>query len=63
MQWRFPIKDLVLGEDIAVMILRKQDNLSENDLRMYLLDHFTPSKLPRRIYLVDAIQKILQENP
>jgi acyl-CoA synthetase (AMP-forming)/AMP-acid ligase II len=53
----FPIQDPVLGEDIAVMIVRKLDNLSENDLRKYLLDHLTPSKLPRRIYFVDAIPK------
>jgi acyl-CoA synthetase (AMP-forming)/AMP-acid ligase II len=53
----FPVPDPVLGEDIAVMIVRKQDNLSENDLRRYLLDHLTLSKLPRRIYFVDAIPK------
>jgi acyl-CoA synthetase (AMP-forming)/AMP-acid ligase II len=53
----FPVLDPVLGEDIAVMIVRKQDNLSESDLRRYLLDHLTPSKLPRRIYFVDAIPK------
>lgn len=53
----FPVPDPVLGEDIAVMIVRKQENLSENDLRRYLLDHLTPSKLPRRIYFVEAIPK------
>lgn len=53
----FPIPDPVLGEDIVVMIVRKQENLSESDLRRYLLDHLTPSKLPRRIYFVDAIPK------
>jgi acyl-CoA synthetase (AMP-forming)/AMP-acid ligase II len=53
----FPVPDPILGEDIAVMIVRNQDNLSENDLRRYLLDNLTPSKLPRRIYFVDAIPK------
>jgi acyl-CoA synthetase (AMP-forming)/AMP-acid ligase II len=53
----FPVPDPFLGEDIAVMIVRKQDNLSENDLRKFLLDHLMPSKLPRRIYFVDAIPK------
>ena len=53
----FPLPDPVLGEDIAVMIVRKQDNLSENVIRRYLLDHLAPSKLPRRIYFVDAIPK------
>ena len=53
----FPIKDQVLGEDIAVMIIRKQENLSEDDIRMYLVDHINPSKLPRKIYFVDKIPK------
>jgi acyl-CoA synthetase (AMP-forming)/AMP-acid ligase II len=53
----FPIKDEVLGDDIAVMIIRKQENLSEDDLRMYLVDHINPSKLPRKIYFVDKIPK------
>jgi acyl-CoA synthetase (AMP-forming)/AMP-acid ligase II len=53
----FPIKDPVLGEDIAAMIVRKQENLSEDDLRRYLLDHINPSKLPRKIYFVDKIPK------
>ena len=53
----FPVQDLVLGEDIAAMIVREQENLTENDLRIYLLDRLTPSKLPSRIYFVDAIPK------
>jgi acyl-CoA synthetase (AMP-forming)/AMP-acid ligase II len=53
----FPIPDPALGEDIAVMIVRNQNNLSENDIRMYLLDHLKPSKLPKKIYFVDKIPK------
>jgi acyl-CoA synthetase (AMP-forming)/AMP-acid ligase II len=53
----FPISDPALGEDIAVMIVRNQNNLSENDIRRYLLDHLTPSKLPKKIYFVDKIPK------
>ena len=53
----FPVQDPVLGEDIAAMIVRERENLTENDLRIYLLDRLTPSKLPRRIYFVDAIPK------
>jgi acyl-CoA synthetase (AMP-forming)/AMP-acid ligase II len=53
----FPVKDPVLGEDIAAMIVRERDDLTENDLRTYLLDRLTPSKIPRRIYFVDAIPK------
>jgi acyl-CoA synthetase (AMP-forming)/AMP-acid ligase II len=53
----FSVQDPVLGEDIAAMIVREQENLTENDLRIYLLDRLTPSKIPRRIYFVDAIPK------
>jgi acyl-CoA synthetase (AMP-forming)/AMP-acid ligase II len=53
----FPVQDPVLGEDIAAMIVREQETLTENDLRRYLLDRLTPSKIPRRIYFVDAIPK------
>ena len=53
----FPVQDPVLGEDIAAMIVREQENLTANDLRIYLLDRLTPSKIPRRIYFVDAIPK------
>jgi len=53
----FPVQDPVLGEDIAAMIVREQEDLTENGLRTYLLDRLTPSKIPRRIYFVDAIPK------
>ena len=53
----FSVQDPVLGEDIAAMIVREEENLTENDLRIYLLDRLTPSKLPSRIYFVDAIPK------
>ncbi len=53
----FPIEDPVLGEDIAVMVVREQENLSETDLRRFLLDHMSPSKLPRKIFFVAGIPK------
>jgi acyl-CoA synthetase (AMP-forming)/AMP-acid ligase II len=53
----FAVQDPVLGEDIAAMIVREGDDLTENSLRTYLLDRLTPSKIPRRIYFVDTIPK------
>jgi len=53
----FAIQDPVLGEDIGAMVVRGQENLTENDLRTYLLDRLAPSKIPRRISFVDAIPK------
>jgi oxalate---CoA ligase len=53
----FAIMEPVLGEDIAAMIVREQETLSEDDLRQYLLDRLLPSKIPRRIYFVDKIPK------
>jgi len=59
----FAVQDPVLGEDIAAMVVRKREDLTENDLRIYLLDRLTPSKLPRRIYFVDAIPKNASGKP
>jgi acyl-CoA synthetase (AMP-forming)/AMP-acid ligase II len=53
----FAIEDPVLGEDIGAMVVREQENLTENDLRTYLLDRLAPSKIPRRISFVDRIPK------
>jgi acyl-CoA synthetase (AMP-forming)/AMP-acid ligase II len=59
----FPVSDPVLGEDIGALVIRKQESLSEDTLRMYLLDHLNPSKLPRRIYFVDKIPKTPSGKP
>ena len=59
----FPIHDPVLGEDIAAMVVRKQKDLSEADLRRFLLDNLTPSKLPRYIFFVNSIPKTHSGKP
>ena len=53
----FRINDSVLGEDIAAMVVPVQGNVSENDLREYLLDHLVPFKVPKRIYFVDEVPR------
>jgi acyl-CoA synthetase (AMP-forming)/AMP-acid ligase II len=53
----FRIEDPVLGEDIAAMVVRRDFSVTEKELRHYLLDHISPSKLPRKIYFVDTIPK------
>jgi acyl-CoA synthetase (AMP-forming)/AMP-acid ligase II len=59
----FPISDPVLGEDVGALVIRKQESLSEDTLRRYLLDYLTPSKIPRRIYFVDTIPKTPSGKP
>jgi acyl-CoA synthetase (AMP-forming)/AMP-acid ligase II len=53
----FPVRDPVLGEDIAAMVVPGDQKVTENDLRIYLLDRLVPFKVPRRIYLVDEIPR------
>jgi acyl-CoA synthetase (AMP-forming)/AMP-acid ligase II len=53
----FRVADPVLGEDIAVMVVPADENLTETDLRLFLLDHLIPFKVPRRIYFVEEIPK------
>jgi acyl-CoA synthetase (AMP-forming)/AMP-acid ligase II len=53
----FPVKDPVLGEDIAAMVVRADSKVTENELYMYLLDRLVPFKVPSRIYFVDTIPK------
>ena len=53
----FPVKDPVLGEDIAAMVVRADSKVTENELRMYLLDRLGQFKVPCRIYFVDTIPK------
>jgi acyl-CoA synthetase (AMP-forming)/AMP-acid ligase II len=53
----FQIKDCDLGEDIAAMVVPADQQLTEKDLRDYLLDRLVQFKVPRRIYFVDEIPK------
>jgi len=53
----FRIDDPVLGEDVAVMVVRADETVSEQDLRRYLLDRLIQFKVPRRIFFVDEIPK------
>lgn len=53
----FRITDPVLGEDIAAMVVRSSPQLTEQELRLYLLDRLAPFKVPRRIHFVDAVPR------
>jgi len=53
----FRIDDPVLGEDVAAMVVRTDETVSEHDLRRYLLDRLIQFKVPRRIYFVAEIPK------
>jgi acyl-coenzyme A synthetase/AMP-(fatty) acid ligase/thioesterase domain-containing protein/acyl carrier protein len=53
----FRIDDPVLGEDVAVMVVRADERVSEQDLRRYLHDRLIQFKVPRRIFFVDEIPK------
>jgi acyl-CoA synthetase (AMP-forming)/AMP-acid ligase II/thioesterase domain-containing protein len=53
----FRIDDPVLGEDVAAMVVRSDETVSEHDLRKYLLNRLIQFKVPRRIYFVDEIPK------
>jgi acyl-CoA synthetase (AMP-forming)/AMP-acid ligase II len=53
----FPVKDPVLGEDVAAMAVKAQNEVSEEEIRNFLLDHLVQSKVPRRIHFVDAIPR------
>ncbi len=53
----FPVEDTVFGEEIAALVVRKDTDLSEEELRLFLLDRMTASKIPCRIFFVDAIPK------
>ena len=59
----FLIEDPVLGEDIAAMVVRKQENLTEHEIRRFLLNHVTPSKIPCKIYFVAEIPKTATGKP
>jgi thioesterase domain-containing protein/acyl carrier protein len=53
----FRIDDPVLGEDVAAMVVRADEKVSEHDIRSYLLKRMIQFKVPRNIYFVDQIPK------
>jgi acyl-CoA synthetase (AMP-forming)/AMP-acid ligase II len=53
----FMVNDPVLGEDIAAMVVRKEAQVTEQELRKYLLDRIAPFKVPRKIYFTDEIPR------
>jgi acyl-CoA synthetase (AMP-forming)/AMP-acid ligase II len=53
----FAVFDPVLGEDIAAIVVRADEKLTETNLREYLLDHLVPFKVPRKIRFVDEIPR------
>jgi acyl-CoA synthetase (AMP-forming)/AMP-acid ligase II/thioesterase domain-containing protein/acyl carrier protein len=53
----FRIPDPVLGEDIAAMVVKADDQVTEEDLRYHCLNHLIQFKVPQRIYFVEDIPK------
>jgi acyl-CoA synthetase (AMP-forming)/AMP-acid ligase II/thioesterase domain-containing protein/acyl carrier protein len=53
----FRIDDPVLGEDVAAMVVRSDETISEQDIRRYLLKRMIQFKVPRTICFVDQIPK------
>lgn len=54
----FAVPDPRLGEDIvAAVVLRPGMAVTPRELRRWLLDHLTPYKVPRRIWLVDDLPR------
>jgi acyl-CoA synthetase (AMP-forming)/AMP-acid ligase II len=54
----FPVAYRTLGEEIAAaVVLREGEVVSEDDLRTFAFERLAPSKVPRRIFIVDALPK------
>jgi acyl-CoA synthetase (AMP-forming)/AMP-acid ligase II/thioesterase domain-containing protein/acyl carrier protein len=53
----FRIPDPVLGEDIAVLVVKKDSRNSEEELRQFCLDHMVQYKVPCRICFVNEIPR------
>lgn len=53
----FRIPDPVLGDDIAAMVVVENTEVSEEELRRYVIDRLIQFKVPKRIYFVDEIPK------
>jgi oxalate---CoA ligase len=59
----FPVQDPFLGEDIAAMVVLADAQVTEKELRSYLLDRLIQFKVPTRIYFVDEIPKTSTGKP
>ncbi len=54
----FAVPDTRLGEDIvAAVVLRPEMTASQRELRRWLLDRLSSHKVPRRIWMVDALPR------
>jgi acyl-coenzyme A synthetase/AMP-(fatty) acid ligase len=54
----FAVPDARLGEDImAAVVLRPGASASQRELRRWMLDRLSPYKVPRRIWLVEALPR------
>jgi acyl-CoA synthetase (AMP-forming)/AMP-acid ligase II len=53
----FRISDPVLGEDVAAMVVVTNPEVTEQELRMYVLDRLAQFKVPRRIHFVEKIPR------
>jgi acyl-CoA synthetase (AMP-forming)/AMP-acid ligase II len=54
----FPVPDTRLGEDIVAAIVLKQGaTATPRELRRWMLDRLTSFKVPRRIWIVEALPK------
>ena len=51
------VPDAHSGEMVAAYIVRKDDNLSEADLRAFCKDRLTGYKIPRRVVFRDSLPK------
>jgi acyl-CoA synthetase (AMP-forming)/AMP-acid ligase II len=59
----FAVKDAVLGEDVAAMVVPADDKLTETELRHFLLDNLVQFKVPRKIWFVDKIPRTPMGKP
>lgn len=54
----FPVPDARLGEDIvAAIVLKPGAAATPRELRRWMLDRLSPFKVPRRIWIVEALPK------
>jgi len=53
----FQVYDSILGEDVAAMVIPGNEQVTEPELRQYLLDRLVQFKVPRKIYFVTEIPK------
>jgi len=54
----FGVPDVRLGEDVvAAVVLEPQVTLTPRELRGWLLDRLSPSKVPRRIWFVERLPR------